>query len=115
MKRRKFIKSSIAGTAAISVPLILNANIKGANDRVRVAVIGIRGMGQSHIQSYSALNNVEVAAICDVDENLYPGVIKKHFTDKGLKEPKTYVDMRKLFENKSIDALSVVTQKHWHA
>ena len=115
MKRRKFIKSSIAGTAAISVPLILNANIKGANDRVRVAVIGIRGMGQSHIKSYSALNNVEVAAICDVDENLYPGVIKKHFTDKGLKEPKTYVDMRKLFENKSIDALSVVTPNHWHA
>lgn len=115
MKRRKFIKSSIASTAAISLPLILNANIKGANDRVRVAVIGIRGMGQSHIQSYSALNNVEVAAICDVDENLYPGVIKKHFTDKGLKEPKTYVDMRKLFENKSIDALSVVTPNHWHA
>jgi len=114
MKRRKFIKSTIAGTAVISVPLILNANIKGANDRVRVGVIGIRGMGQSHIQNYSVLNNVEVAAICDVDENLYPGVIKKHFSDKGLKAPQTYVDIRNLFEDKSIDAVSVVTPNHWH-
>jgi len=114
MKRRKFIKSSIAGTAAFSVPLILNASIKGANNRVRVAVIGIRGMGQNHISSYSSLDNVEVAAICDVDENLYPQVIKKHFSDKGLKPPKTYVDMRNLFEDKSIDAVSVVTPNHWH-
>ena len=109
MERRKFIKSSVAGAAAMSVPLILNARIKGANDRVRVAVIGIRGMGQSHIQSYSALNNVEVVAICDVDENLFPGVIQKHFTEKGLKQPETYVDMRKLYEDKSIDVVSVVT------
>ncbi len=115
MKRRKFIKNSITGAAAIGFPLILNANIKGSNDRVRVAVVGIRGQGQSHIQNYSALNNVEVAAICDVDENLYPKIIKKHFTDKGLKRPKTYVDMRKLFEDKSIDAVSVVTPNHWHA
>lgn len=114
MERRKFIKSSVAGAAAMSVPLILNARIKGANDRVRVAVIGIRGMGQSHIQSYSALNNVEVVAICDVDENLFPGVIQKHFTEKGLKQPETYVDMRKLYEDKSIDAVSVVTPNHWH-
>jgi len=115
MERRKFIKNSVAGAAAMSVPLILNASIKGANDRVRVAVIGIRGMGQNHIKSYSALNNVEVAAICDVDENLFPGIIKKHYTDNGLKEPQTYVDMRKLFEDKSIDAVSVVTPNHWHA
>ena len=72
MERRKFIKSSVAGAAAISAPLILNASIKGANDRVRVGVIGIRGMGQNHIQNYLALNNVEVSAICDVDQNLYP-------------------------------------------
>jgi len=49
MRRRKFIKTSAVGAAAISVPLILNANIKGANYRVRVGVIGIHGMGQNHI------------------------------------------------------------------
>ncbi len=115
MKRRKFIKASAVSAAAISVPLILRANIKGANDRVRIGVIGIHGMGQNHIKNYSALENVEVAAICDVDENLFSGVVKSHFTDKGLSKPNLYSDMRKMYENKDIDAVSVVTPNHWHA
>ena len=86
----------------------------GANDRVRVAVVGINGMGQSHIKSYQDLPNVEVAAICDPDSRLFPSVIKKHFTDKGLPAPKTYTDLRKLYEDKEIDAVSVVTPNHWH-
>lgn len=115
MERRTFIKNTIAGTAALNVPLILNARIKGANDRVRVGVVGIHGMGQIHIQNYQALDNVEVSAICDIDGNLYPGVIKKHFTEKGLEKPDTHVDMRQLFDDPSIDAVSIVTPNHWHA
>ena len=117
MKRREFIEISAKGTAAISsMPLIFpNSKWKGANDRVNVAVIGIRGMGQSHIQGYQGLKNVEVAALCDVDQNLFAERVKKHFTDKNLREPKLYTDMRKLFEDKSIDAVSVVTPNHWHA
>ena len=86
----------------------------GANDRVRVAVLGIHGMGQSHIQAYQALPNVEVAALCDPDSNQFAPVIKKHFTDKGRPAPKTYTDLRKLYEDKDIDAVSVVTPNHWH-
>ena len=89
MKRRKIIKNTIAGTAAINTPLILNGNIHGANDRVSVAVIGTGGMGRNHINQFLALENVEVAAICDVDENLFPEIIKKQFVDKGFKKPKT--------------------------
>ncbi|MCA1758599.1 MAG: Gfo/Idh/MocA family oxidoreductase, partial [Bacteroidales bacterium] len=92
-----------------------NSNWKGANDRVNVAVIGIRGQGQSHIQSYQNLKNVEVGALCDVDENLFGERVKKHYTDKGLRIPKLYKDMRKLFEDKSVDAVSIVTPNHWHA
>lgn len=87
----------------------------GANDRVRVAVLGIHGMGQNHIKAYTALPNVEVAALCDVDSNQFAPVIKKLFTDKGLKAPKTYTDLRKLYEDKEIDAVSIVTPNHWHA
>jgi len=88
---------------------------KGANDRINVAVIGIRGMGQSHIQEYSKLKNVEVAAICDVDANLFEPRMKTLFDDKGLRRPKTYQDLRKLYEDKSIDAVSIVVPNHWHA
>ncbi len=117
MKRRKFIEMSTkSGVALGTMPTIFpNSRWKGANDRVNVAVIGIRGMGQSHIQGYQGLENVEVAALCDIDENLFAERVKKHFTDKNLREPKLYNDMRKLFEDKTIDAVSVVTPNHWHA
>ncbi|NQU51784.1 MAG: Gfo/Idh/MocA family oxidoreductase [Bacteroidetes bacterium] len=116
MERRNFIKStSKAGLAIAATPTILTGNgWKGANDRVNVAVIGIRGMGQSHIQEYQKLNNVRVAALCDVDENLFAERLAKHFTKKNLKEPKIYTDLRKLYEDKDIDAVSITTPNHWH-
>ncbi len=117
MKRRKFIKNTATGSIAVgAMPTILTGNSwKGANDRVNVAVIGIRGMGQNHIKGYQGLDNVRVAALCDIDENLFQERVKKHFTDKGLEAPKIYRDLRKLYEDKDIDAVSVVTPNHWHA
>lgn len=116
MKRRKFIQTTAAsGLAITAAPTILTGNRwKGANDRVNVAQIGIRGMGQSHIKEYLKLDNVEVVALCDVDGNLFAERIKNHFTDKGFKAPKTYMDMRKMFEDKDIDAVSITTPNHWH-
>ncbi len=91
------------------------ASIIGSNNRVNVAVIGINGMGQSHIQSYSQLKDTRVSALCDVDSNLFDSRIKKFFTDKGLEKPKTYGDLRKLYEDKEVDAVSIATPNHWHA
>ena len=110
MTRRDFL----AGTGSAALLWGTSRAWAGANDRVRVAVVGIHGMGQNHIAEYSKLPNVDVAALCDVDENQFAPVIKKHFTDKGLKVPKTYTDLRKLYEDKTIDAVSVVTPNHWH-
>lgn len=118
-KRREFIKKSILGTAGIAMGGMgfsakSYASVIGANDRVNVAVIGIHGMGQNHIQGYSKLKNVRVAALCDVDSNLFDPQIKKYFTDKKLKKPKVFTDLRKLYEDKDIDAVSIVTPNHWH-
>jgi predicted dehydrogenase len=114
MERRTFIKTAAMGNLGIiTAPTILSGNgWKGANDRVNVAVIGIRGMGQNHIQAYQQLKNVEVRALCDIDKNLFPERVKKYFTDKGLREPKLYQDLRKLYEDRDIDAVSVVTPNH---
>ncbi len=114
--RRTFLKTTTAGALTLAgAPLVFGRNdrVKGANDRVRVAVIGIHGMGQNHIREYQALPNVEVAAICDVDENQFAPVIKK-FWPTGDRPPKTYYDLRRLFEDPTIDAVSVVTPNHWH-
>src|SRR5271166_6808102 len=82
----------------------------GANDRVRVAVCGLHGRGKDHINGFSRVPNVEIAALCDVDEN----VLRKRLGEVGGK-PQMYVDIRKLLEDKSIDAISIATPNHWHS
>ena len=116
--RRNFIKKGVSSTLGVSAGLNLwgtSKNWAGANDRVRVAVVGIHGMGQTHIREFSALNNVQVAALCDVDENLFDERIKNYFIDQNRPKPKTYYDIRDLLEDKDIDAVSIVTPNHWHA
>jgi len=112
--RRQFLRTTATTAAAVALwrPNLVWA---GANNRVRIAVIGIHGMGQNHIKEFAALPDVEVAALCDVDENLFGEVIKKHFTSRHRREPKTYTDLRRLYEDKDIDAVSIVTPNHWHA
>jgi len=118
MERRKFLELSGKGMiAAGAAPLLWGTNKSwaGANDRVNVAVIGIRGMGKAHIGSYQSLKNVNVPALCDVDENLFADRVKSFYTDKGRAKPKLYHDIRKLLEDKDIDAISIATPNHWHA
>ncbi len=118
--RRDFLKTAgkttAAGMAAFSgVSLITRRErVFGANQRVRVAVCGVRGRGFDHIKEYSRLPNAEVAALCDVDEN----VLDRRLSDvekMGLSRPQRYVDCRKLMEDKSIDAVSIATPDHWHS
>src|SRR5690606_27864471 len=118
--RREFIQKGLLGTAGLAVAgMGISAksygSIIGANDRVNVVVIGIHGMGQNHVQGYSKLKNARVIALCDVDSNLFAPRIKKLFTDTGLPKPKTFTDLRKLYEDKDIDAVSIVTPNHWHS
>lgn len=115
--RRKFIKKT--ASMAIAAPITanlwgLNNSWIGANDRVRVAVVGIRSQGFGHIRSYANLENVEVAALCDVDGNLFAERVK-WLEDNGHPKPKLYKDIRKLLDDKDIDAISVATPNHWHA
>ena len=113
MRRRSFLRDSGLGLGTML--WASRATWAGANERVRMAVIGIHGMGRAHIQEFSRLPNVEVAAICDVDENLFGPVIESEFVKKGLRAPRTYTDLRKLYEDPEIDAVSIVTPNHWHA
>ena len=115
MKRRKFVKTAAMATAASPMLWGTSKSWAGATDRVNVAVIGIRGMGQSHIRAYQNLENVSVVALCDVDENLFPERIQKLFVEKNLPKPKQYHDIRNLLEDKDVDAVSIVTPNHWHA
>jgi len=114
MNRRRFLSNSTGATAAAMGPLFLPRALANANDTVRVAVVGIRGQGGAHIREYTNMPKVELAALCDVDESVLAkrlGELEK----RGIKAPKTYSDIRKLLEDKSIDAISIATPNHWHS
>jgi predicted dehydrogenase len=105
-----FLKSSIAAGVAATLPF---SRARGANDDIRVAVVGIGGQGSNHIEWFRQIAGVRVAAICDADKNFLAREEKK-FKDRGEKVD-TYVDYRKLLEDKNIDAVSTATPNHWHA
>ena len=107
--RRDFLKTGAAAVAAFQAK-----NVLGANDRVRIATIGLRGRGNDHIKSIHATPNVELVAVCDIDENVITerlGSIEK----LGMPKPQVFGDVRKLLEDKSIDAVSIATPNHWHS
>jgi len=119
VRRRDFLATCVKDSAGLatlgSIGFFTHPErVWGANDRVRIAVVGIRGQGFSHIEGFSKVSNTEVAAICDVDEN----VIGQRLADmekRNLPKPKVYIDYRKLLDDKSIDAVSIATPNHWHS
>ena len=109
MNRRYFFMASAASAAAAR-----SSTLASPNDTVRVACVGVRGQGQSHIQAYGKMPNVEIAAICDVDES----VLEQRLTDAEKltkKRPAGFTDLRKVLDDKSIDAISIATPNHSHA
>jgi predicted dehydrogenase len=116
LNRRNFISSGTAGMAALGAISTLTSpeRVLGANNRVRVAICGVHGRGNDHLQNYAKLQNVEIAALCDIDESVLAKRVAQ--MDKmALAKPATYVDIRKLLEDKSIDAISIATPNHWHS
>ena len=117
--RRKFLASSAAAStlaATVASPAIARS-AQSANDRVRVAMVGLGGRMQSHIGSLAAMaktDNVEIAAICDCEQDKLDAAEKNYPGLAGLKLKK-YTDQHKLFDDRSIDAVSFATQDHWHA
>jgi predicted dehydrogenase len=84
------------------------------NETIQVAVMGIRSRGAAHAATLSKLPNVNVAALCDIDERLFAKAVANVEKISGRK-PTTETDIRKILENKEIDAISIAAPNHWHA
>lgn len=114
MTRREFVKRSSTIGAAIGFPLLVPSTVFGANNKIRMAVIGL---GQravpGHLMGFSKEDGVEVVAICDPDRdrlNRAARLMKEwygHNVDK-------YVDMREIYQREDIDAVSIVNHVYWH-
>jgi len=108
--------ASIPSLPAASAPVEREAGDKaaGPNNTLRVAVCGVHGRGMEHIAGWSALEDVRITTICDVDLNVTGPAIHAVKSRYGS-EPKVVQDLRRVLDDKSIDAISIATPNHWHA
>jgi len=119
--RRNFIRTSaLAGIGLGMASRYTTAadwsRVSGANETINIGVVGCRNHGSwAHLEdSYLKFPNVRVIALCDPDDESL-GRCTKIMSEKGARPAKTYKDIRKMLENKEIDAISVATPNHWHS
>ena len=116
MNRRKFIIQTSALAALTAAPMLKAssaARVRGANEDIRIAVVGFNSRGEEHIHGFKSLKGVRLVALCDVDRQ----VLDKHkqsLAAEGI-DVATYTDVRKLLESPEIDAISIATPNHWHS
>ncbi|MCD6395585.1 MAG: Gfo/Idh/MocA family oxidoreductase, partial [Planctomycetes bacterium] len=116
LTRRKFLENSMF-TAAATTPFISGCAAgqrTSANEKLLCAVIGCHGRGGSHIGAYSGRKDCQIAYIVDIDDKV--GQDRCDSIEKKTgKRPKFVKDMRRVFDDKSIDFISTATPNHWHA
>jgi predicted dehydrogenase len=117
--RRDFLntttKAAVAAGLATALPWESFAQAKSlisANEKINVGVIGVNGMGWSDTTSFMKIPEVNIAALCDVDDNVLN--FRKYELAKNGIQTKTYADYRKLLENKDLDVVIIGTPDHWH-
>jgi predicted dehydrogenase len=118
-ERNEISRRSFTATTTLTAAAVVAGGARrvlGANDRVVVAIVGIRGQGNALKQGFAKVPGVEIKTLCDVDENLFAS--RAH--DPALASvprfaPGYQKDMRRVFEDRDIDAVVVATPNHWHA
>lgn len=100
-----------AGAAALTAARPVRADLNG---KVRVAVIGLNGRGKDHIAGFMKQPDVEIPVVCDVDLEVANKTVAMMEQRYG-KKPEIIQDLRKLYERKDVDAVSIATPNHWHS
>ncbi len=113
ISRRHFVKGSALAAGALAWPARSWAQVLGANSDIRIAIVGFNGRGKDHIEGFRKASGARVVALCDVDQKVLEREAKK-FRDRDEKI-ETYTDVRKLLDNKNIDAIAIATPNHWHS
>lgn len=117
--RRNFIKKAAIGTAGLTLGGVAfstksYASILGSNDRMNFAIVGMHGRGKALAKAVAASENTSIKYVCDVDSRVIEEAIGMVKNMTGNK-PKGIDDIRKILEDKDVDALAIATPDHWHA
>jgi predicted dehydrogenase len=121
LSRRKFFKRSVTAAAVIGLSRLTARSygqIVGANNDIRLAVVGCGDCGRAHVDEFLAQTGVRIVALCDVDSaqlDLRMGQITGNRRGGPAAPVARFTDYRKLLESKELDAVYVSTPNHWHA
>jgi len=105
-KTRRFFLGAITAASAVRV--------FGANDKVNVGIVGLGGRGTNHLNTYTGLNEAQVVALCDVNQAAREKA-QATLTKKNLEKAQEFEDMRQMFADPKVEAVSIATPNHWHA
>jgi len=108
--RREFIAKTTGGAAALAFTAASWNNVLGANDRVRLGVIGTGNRGSDVMSVFQKETDVEVVALCDCYDQHLNNALKM---TEG--KAKTFTEYRALLESKEVDAVLIATPDHWHS
>ena len=120
--RRDFLRKSIAASAGISIlPSIIRASSLGLgesvapNDKISMILIGAGGQGRGNMGQFLKMNDVQVVAVCDVDDS-QNAIAKKMVDDTyGNSDCRVYKDYREILESEDADTAILALPDHWHA
>ena len=120
--RREFIRNVATGAAGVVLAgpaLGFSAksyrNIIGANDRIRMSMIGVNSRGNSMSGTFVRQKNTEISSVCDVDSRAIGKALRTVEQAGQQSVPKSEKDCRRVLEDKSLDAIYIATPDHWHA
>lgn len=113
LDRRHFCITTAFQVTAAMAGTTVSGRALGANDAIRVGVVGLRGRGQLHIAMVSSIPGFRLAALCDVDPVVLGRAVEKTH-DRGS-QVRSFKDVRDLIACKEIDAITIATPNHWHA
>ena len=112
--RRKFIKTVGIGAAGFAILPSLYSKA-APSDKLRIAHIGLGGMGNNHMKWFANIPEVDIVALCDVDELHLGSTLKTLQELQPGTKAQTYGDFRHILDRKDIDAITCATPDHWHA
>ena len=117
LNRRQFLKRTALGAAGLSSISFLSARswaqVPGANDAIRLGVVGLRGKGWSHVKDFREHEGVRIVALCDVDADVL--AMRRAEFGEGGESVRTYLNFQRMLEDKEIDAVVIATPNHWHS
>src|SRR5262245_46622732 len=111
LSRRDMLASAAAVAAAAAVTSPRQTAAQGANGKLVVGLIGCGGRGRGDAARFKDVPNVELAYVCDVDESRRG----KAAEELGVGTSRAVGDLRRLLDDKSVDAVIIATPDHWHS